>query len=95
MTQPGACRALVCKRIVNEPKLQYEDEAGMVEVPIKQSSARDVQYLIWEQTFPCNAARRKLILDRFATWAGNRQITYTILGGRWGTKPWISKLRKA
>lgn len=59
--------------------LQYKDEAGLVEVVIKQSCARDVQYLIWEQTFRCDAARRKLVLDRFATWAGNRQIDYTVI----------------
>jgi hypothetical protein len=68
------------KRTNNKLTLRYKDEAGSVEVLIKQSTANsDYQYLIWETTFCCDVARRKLILERFRTWAGNRQITYLVI----------------
>ncbi|MBL9183802.1 MAG: hypothetical protein JNN17_16805 [Verrucomicrobiaceae bacterium] len=68
------------KRTNKGPTLQYKDEAGLVEVLIKQSNASgDYQYLIWEETFCCDVARRKLILDRFRTWAANRQISYLVI----------------
>jgi hypothetical protein len=68
------------KRIGNQLTLQYEDKSGLVKVLIKESRASgDDGYLIWEQTFCCEPARRTLILDRFATWASNRQIAFTVL----------------
>jgi len=60
--------------------LQYEDEVGLVEVVIKEvPDTHQPGYLVSERSFQSDAARRKLILERFATWAGNRRIPHTIL----------------
>jgi hypothetical protein len=60
--------------------LQYKDEAGLVEVVIEEvPDTHQPGYLVSERSFQCDATRRGLILDRFATLAGNRKIPHTIL----------------